>query len=137
MSPILTQSIISIEEKQTQFSNAKKKAEELEAKFIEKQKSTEPLPLQREIAPQEPFPIWALGGFMGKAASRIIQSSKVADSICGGAFLSTASLCVQGHRNVVMDGRIHPLSEFFLTIATSGDRKSAVDQQAMAVLVLP
>lgn len=131
MSSILNKSVISIEEKQTNFSSAKKKAEELEAKFVEKQKNTEPLPLQREIPPQEPFPIWALGQFMGRAAQRIIQSSKVADSICGGAFLSTASLCVQGHRNVVIDGRTYPLSEFFLTVATSGDRKSTVDKQAL------
>ncbi len=70
----------------------------------------------REILPPEPFPIEALGSLMGRAARKVMQASKVADSICGGAFLSTASLCVQGHRNVFIDGRIHPLSEFFLTV---------------------
>ena len=131
MSSILANNSISGEEKQTDFSSAKKRAEEMEEKFTEKQKGAEPLPLQREVPPPEPFPIWALGRFMEKAAQRIIQSSKVADSICGGSFLSTASLCVQGYRNVIIDGRTHPLSEFFLTVATSGDRKSTADKYAL------
>ncbi len=131
MSRILPTNIIPIEEKQSDFSNAQKQAEALESKFVEKQKSIEPLPLQREVPPPEPFPIWALGRFMERAAQSIIHSSKVADSICGGSFLSTASLCVQGHRDVVIDGRTHPLSEFFLTVATSGDRKSSADKQAL------
>ena len=131
MPHILSIDSIPIEEKQPDFSNAQRQAEALEAKYSEKQKSTEPLPLQREVPPPEPFPIWALGRFMDRAAQSIIHSSKVADSICGGSFLSTASLCVQGHRDVVIDGRIHPLSEFFLTVATSGDRNSTADKQAL------
>lgn len=121
-------------EKRTAFSNAKNRADEMEEKFAEKQKGAEPLPLQRKILPPEPFPIEALGSLMGRAARKVMQASKVADSICGGAFLSTASLCVQGHRNVVIDGRVHPLSEFFLTVATSGDRKSTADKQALKAI---
>lgn len=68
---------------------------------------------------------------MAPAARKMMEVAKVADSICGGSFLSVASLCVQGHRDVVVDGRKYPLSEFFLTIATSGDRKSTIDKLAL------
>lgn len=131
MSPILTKNTISIEEKQIDFSGSKKRTEALEEEYKEDQKNRTLVPLQQEIPSQEPFPIWALGQCLGKAAGTVSQSSKIADSICGGAFLSAASLCVQGHRNVLIDGRIYPLSEFFLTVATSGDRKSTADKYAL------
>lgn len=134
MSSSLPSDNISIEEKQSDFSNAKRESKILEEKFADTQQTTGPLPLQREVPPPDPFPIYALGSLMGKAAQKIIGSSKAADSICGGAFLSTASLCVQGYRNVVLDGRTYPLSGFFLTIATSGDRKSTVDKQVLKAI---
>lgn len=130
----LHEDTISLNEKQSEFPRSEKESDAFEHKYSKKQKGPDPLPLQREIPPPEPFPIWALGRFMEKAAQSIIHSSKVADSICGGSFLSTASLCVQGHRDVVIDGRTHPLSEFFLTVATSGDRKSTADKQALKSL---
>ena len=40
-------------------------------------------------------------------------------------------MAVQGHANVVIDGRVHPLSTFALTIGETGERKSAVDKRAL------
>ncbi len=115
----------------TSFSGAQQRAEVLEGEFAKRAKNAESLPLQREIPAPRPFPIESLGKIMAPAARKIIEVAKVADSVCGGSFLAVASLCVQGHRDVIMDGRKHPLSEFFLTIATSGDRKSTADKLAL------
>ena len=58
----------------------------------------------------------------------MIQAS---DAICGASLLAAASLAVQGLADVHHDGRVHPLSLWFLTVAESGERKSAVDAEAM------
>jgi hypothetical protein len=45
--------------------------------------------------------------------------------------LASATLAIQGHVDVVIDGRIRPTSNFFISIGESGERKSAVDQEAL------
>lgn len=51
--------------------------------------------------------------------------------MCAASLLAAASLATQGLANVTIDGRTHPLSLWLLTIAKSGERKSAVDSEAM------
>jgi hypothetical protein len=41
------------------------------------------------------------------------------------------ALAVQGHANVVNDGRVHPLTLFLIAIAESGERKTATDYAAL------
>jgi hypothetical protein len=60
--------------------------------------------------------------------SAIIKAPK---AICANSILASATLALQGHANVVIDGRISPTSNFFISIGESGERKSAVDQQAL------
>ena len=131
MPHILSIDSIPIEEKQPDFSNAQRQAEALEAKYSEKQKSTEPLPLQREVPPPEPFPIRALGRFMDRAAqSTHFTHRGRSDLICGGSFfIYGVSLCSGPQRRG--HWKAPPTSEFFLTVATSGDRKSTADKQAL------
>jgi len=38
---------------------------------------------------------------------------------------------VQGYGDILIDGRSYPLSEFFITVGETGERKSAVDTQAL------
>lgn len=52
-------------------------------------------------------------------------------SAIGASLVAAASLAAQGLANVHNDGRVHPLSLWFLTVAESGERKSAVDSEAM------
>jgi hypothetical protein len=53
-------------------------------------------------------------------------------AICGQAALATATLAVQGHANVELPmGHVKPLSGFFVSVAATGERKSAVDQEAL------
>ena len=129
--PTIQDDAENLNEKQSEFPRSEKESDAFEHKYSKKQKGPEPLPLQREIPPQEPFPISALGPIMERASEKVVKTTKVADSICGGSFLSAVALCVQGHRDVHFDGRKYPLSEFFLSIAPSGDRKSAADRLAL------
>jgi hypothetical protein len=39
---------------------------------------------------------------------------------------------VQGHADVIIDGRVFPISENFVAVAESGERKSATDRAALA-----
>ena len=91
----------------------------------------EPEPLRRTQEPGEPFPVEALGEVLAPAALAMIGIIKAPAAICGQAVLATANLAVQGFANVVIDGRSFPLSEFFLSVAVSGDRKSAADHAAL------
>lgn len=121
----------------TDFSNSKKQAECLEEGFLKKRNNTESIfPLQRETPSPEPFPLAMLGNILGNAAQRVFAIVGAPDSVCGGSFLGAASLCVQPHRNVKIDGRTIALSEYFLSISTSGDRKSSTDKQALLAIRL-
>src|SRR6187431_1881056 len=109
---------------------SRERAEELKEKFgsrRQKQKGLGPLPLQREVSSPKPFPFAALGPILGPVARRIHEIIKAPDSVCGQSVLAAAALVVQAYADIHIDGRIHPLSLFMLTVAESGDRKSAVD----------
>lgn len=89
-----------------------------------------PLP---ELADNQPpaFPFAALGAILGAAAHAIAQEAQAPDSLSGGAVLAAASLAVQPLANVVMPhGQRSPTSLYIVTAASSGDRKSRVDELA-------
>jgi hypothetical protein len=88
-------------------------------------------PLYRSLPEPDQFPVDALGNILGgavEAMSEIIQAPK---AICANSILASATLAIQGHANVVIDGRVHPTSNFFISIGESGERKSAVDREAL------
>jgi hypothetical protein len=89
------------------------------------------LPLLKTPTCPSRFPFDALGSVMGGAARAISEIVKAPDSICGNSILAAAALAVQSHADVSIDGRVHPSSLFLLTVAESGDRKSAVDNIAL------
>lgn len=91
----------------------------------------EPRPLQRKPSEPTPFPVEALGDVLGEAAQAMAQVIQAPIAICGNSVLAAAALAAQGHANFLIDGRRHPLSEFFLTIGQTGERKSAVDSIAL------
>lgn len=90
-----------------------------------------PAPLRRELLDPELFPTSALGDVLSAAAGAMQQIIQAPDALLGQSVLGAASLAVQAHANVIIDGRISPLSLFFLTIAASGERKSATDTVAL------
>lgn len=87
-------------------------------------------PLRRPHQPAEPFPIDALGIKLKAAVEAVQAAVKAPPALCAQSFLAGAAVCIQG----IADIRLHcsriPLSEFFLTIAESGERKSATDNHA-------
>ncbi len=90
-----------------------------------------PLPLEREQRESMPFPMEALGPVLSKAARKIQEAIQAPDALCGQSILAAAGLTIQSLVNVELDGRVYPASEFFLTLALSGERKSAVDRVAL------
>lgn len=90
----------------------------------------EPDPLRRPLPPPEPYPLDALGEILAPAANSIIETVQAPDAIIGSSLLAAASVAAMPHANVYIDGRRVPLSLWCLSIAESGERKSAVDELA-------
>ena len=92
----------------------------------------EPEPLRRELPPGDPYPVDALPRVLRGAADQMSGVIRAPVGIVGSALLGAASLTVQAHADAVIDGRTIPLSLFLATVAESGERKSAVDDAALA-----
>lgn len=90
-----------------------------------------PEPLRRPVPPPEPYPIAELGPILQPAAESLRRVIQAPDAVCGASVLAAASLAAQALADIEIDGRIIPLSLWMLTIAESGERKSAVDAEAM------
>ena len=52
-------------------------------------------------------------------------------AICAQSLLAGTSLAVQAHANVNIDGRVYPLSEYVVSVAKNGERKTATDNAAL------
>lgn len=87
-----------------------------------------------EIGTKSEYPIEALGTILGNAASAIAKGVQAPVEIAAHSALAAAALAAQDKVDVLIDGRRSPISLFLLTIAESGDRKSACDKVASAPL---
>jgi Protein of unknown function (DUF3987) len=72
-----------------------------------------------------------LGPVLGPATSLIRKIIQAPDALCGSSVLAASHLAFQAHADVVVDGRVSPLSEAFLSVGLTGERKSAVDDAAL------
>lgn len=93
--------------------------------------ASEPEPLRRSLAPAKPYPIDALGSVLGAAAQSLHANVKSPLALCGQSVLAAASLAVQPHADVFIHGRQYPLTLWHITVAESGERKSATDAIAL------
>jgi hypothetical protein len=98
---------------------------------VESARGTAPEPLRRPVPSPEAYPVAELGPILAPACASLRRVIQAPDAICGASLLAAASLAVQGLSDVENGGRVHPLSLWFLTVAESGERKSAVDTEAM------
>lgn len=90
----------------------------------------EPLPLTRPLQANDPFPVDSLPLVMRAAIKRVHEVVQAPlDMICQ-SFLAAATLAVQPHADVLIDGRRFPLSNNFVAVGESGERKSATDRIA-------
>jgi hypothetical protein len=87
-------------------------------------------PLRRKALPAEAYPINALGVKLTAAVKATQSVIQAPFALCAQSFLAGAAVGAQGVANLELHGSTLPLSEFFLTIAESGERKSAVDTVA-------
>jgi hypothetical protein len=93
-----------------------------------------PRPLFRELPPADPFPVDALGNVLGAAARAIHDRVQAPLAVCGQSALAAAALAGQGHADVLLPigpGQPRPLSLYLVSVAESGERKSACDAEAM------
>lgn len=92
-----------------------------------------PLPLRRDTAAPQPYPIKALGKVLAGATHAIMDKVQCPDAIAAQSVLAAAALAGQPHANVVhpATGDQRPLSLFMITVAASGERKSAADRFAV------
>ena len=92
-----------------------------------------PRPLFRPIPEGPAFPLDALGGVLEPAARAILDIVQCPAGLAGQSVLAVASLAVQAHANVIIPatGQGKPTSLFLLSVAGSGERKSAADMEAL------
>lgn len=91
-----------------------------------------PRPLVRDIPAADPYPIDALSGVLGEAVKAIQEKTQTPAAICAQSVLGAATLAVQAHADVMLPTtQTRPLSNYFLTVAASGERKSSCDSEAL------
>src|SRR5258708_35311710 len=90
-----------------------------------------PRPLMRELPAPDPFPIEALGDLLAPAAAAIQDRVQAAPAICAQSALAVATVAVQAHADIELPTKQRkPVSNFYLSIAGTGDRKTAADTEA-------
>ena len=92
----------------------------------------EPDPLTRELPPADPYPLPVLGRILSDAACVLQEGIQAPDAICGQSLLAGAALATQGHADISIDGRVFPISENFISVAKTGERKTATDRVALS-----
>ncbi|WP_347903972.1 YfjI family protein [Pseudomonas purpurea] len=90
-----------------------------------------PRPLIESNPVAQPYPVRALGGILGPAVERMAEVIGVPQALAAQSVLATSALATQGHAGLQLDGRDYPLSLYLITVAASGDRKTAADRFAL------
>jgi len=89
------------------------------------------LPLRGPEPKSLPYPIASLGAF-AKAAQVITDQVQAPASVVAQSILAAGSLVAQPHIDVEIDGREFPVSLYLITVAASGERKTATDKIVLA-----
>jgi hypothetical protein len=106
--------------------------EETFAQVDEPPKVESPMPLRRELPPATRFPIDALGELLGNAARGIHDVIQAPLAMCAQSVLGASALTVQAHADVELPTQqVRPVSLYLLSVAATGERKTAVDEEAL------
>lgn len=93
------------------------------------------LPLFTSPEPGAPYPVDALPPLLKNAVEAIADKTQCDPAIAAASVLGAGALAVQAHADVVTPhGQTVPTSLYLVTLAESGDRKSAADKLAMAAV---
>ena len=90
-----------------------------------------PRPLIESNPVPQPYPVQALGGILGPAVERMAEVIGVPQALAAQSVLAASALATQAHAGLQLDGRHYPLSLYLITVAASGDRKTAADRSAL------
>ncbi|MBC3195501.1 DUF3987 domain-containing protein [Pseudomonas poae] len=90
-----------------------------------------PRPLIESNPVAQLYPVQALGGILGPAVERMAEVIGVPQALAAQSMLAASALATQGHAGLQLDGRNYPLSLYLITVAASGDRKTAADRCAL------
>ncbi|WLH29280.1 YfjI family protein [Pseudomonas canadensis] len=90
-----------------------------------------PRPLIEANPVAQPYPVQALGEILGPAVERMAEVIGVPQALAAQSVLAASALATQGHAGLQLDGRNYPLSLYLITVAASGDRKTAADRCAL------
>ena len=92
----------------------------------------EPTPLTRVPPKVDEFPLDALPKVLGEGVNSLMARTQAPMALCAQSLLAATNLAAQGHRNVQLPtGHVRPLSEYFLAVAVTGERKTSVDDFAL------
>jgi hypothetical protein len=90
-----------------------------------------PKPLRQDSRSID-YPVDRLPGIIRQAVQEVADHSQAPVALVAASALSAVSAVVQTQFSVSRNGRLHgPSSLFFLTVAESGERKTAVDSEFM------
>lgn len=91
-----------------------------------------PRPLRRPMPPADPYPVEALGNVLRPAALGINERIQAPIAICAQSVLAVATLATQAHADIELPtGQTRPLTNFLVTVAETGERKSSADNEAL------
>jgi Protein of unknown function (DUF3987) len=94
-----------------------------------------PQPLSREVPAGEPFPTEALPGLLGEIVDAVQERTQAPRPLSGQSVLATTALIVQGFGDVELPtGAVRPCSEYFGTIAATGERKTSAEDLVSAAI---
>ncbi len=102
------------------------------APVVEVAERPEPIPLRRAIGECDAVPLDALPAMVADAVHGIAGAVQVHPALALNCALAAASVAVQAHADIVLDGRRMPPTLFLQSVVETGGRKSSADAVALA-----
>ena len=102
--------------------------------YLEAEKEA-PQPLRKEGIKAIDFPVNELPPLLKNAVLGVHDKIQSSIPICAQSVLSVANLAVQGYANMKALEEIKPISCYFITIAETGERKTASDDEALKSII--
>ena len=92
----------------------------------------DPHPLTRKLPDPPEFPLDALPDILKGGIKTLEARTQAPTALCANSLLSAIVLATQAHRNVMLPtDQDRPISNFFVTVAETGERKTSVDNYAL------
>ena len=103
-------------------------SEHLEVRKVSDSSWSTPLPLQKQLTEEAPYPLQCLPPILQNAINGYQKYGQQPVSLIASSALANVSVSCQALANVGRDKHlVSPVSMYFLLVASSGERKSAID----------